>query len=109
MAENTRSYVSADQKVLSVKRHLLDRVPVSQLCDELKISVNTFYNWQRELFENGHLAFAKNGRGAGKVEEVQRQDRTISQDAEVGVHPPDAAVVLGRREMERGRVCETLQ
>ena len=73
MAENIRSYVSADQKVLSVKRHLLDRVPVSQLCDELKISVNTFYNWQRELFENGHLAFAKNGRGAGKVEEVQQQ------------------------------------
>ena len=29
--------------------------------------------WQRELFENGHLAFAKNGRGAGKVEEVQQQ------------------------------------
>lgn len=73
MAENARSYVSADQKVLTVKRHLLDRVPISQLCDELKISVNTFYNWQRELFENGHLAFAKAGRREARVEDVQQQ------------------------------------
>lgn len=73
MAENARSYVSADQKVLTVKRHLLDRVPISQLCDELKISVNTFYNWQRELFENGHLAFAKAGRREARIEDVQQQ------------------------------------
>ena len=73
MAEPTRSYVSADNKVLALKRHLLDQVPISQLCDELRISVNTFYNWQKELFENGHLAFAKVDRRVARVEDAQQK------------------------------------
>lgn len=73
MAETTRSYFTAAQKVYAVKRHLLDQVPVSQLCDELRISVNTFYNWQKELFENGHLAFGTSGRRAGRVEDAQQK------------------------------------
>ena len=62
MAEKTRLYFGAEQKASAVRKHLLDRVPVSQVCEELKISVATFYLWQKELFENAHLAFAKNGR-----------------------------------------------
>lgn len=73
MAETTRNYFAADQKVLAVKRHLLDRVPVSQVCDELKIGVNTFYNWQKELFDNGHLAFGKAGRRNGRTEDVYQK------------------------------------
>jgi transposase len=73
MAEPTRSYVSADNKVLTIKRHLLDKVPISQLCDELRISVNTFYNWQKELFENGHLAFAKIDRRVARAEDAQQK------------------------------------
>jgi hypothetical protein len=33
MSETTRSYHTAEQKVAAVKRHLLDKVPVSQLCE----------------------------------------------------------------------------
>jgi transposase len=73
MSETTRSYHTAEQKVATVKRHLLDKVPVSQLCDELRISVNTFYLWQKELFENGHRAFEKNGRRAARAEEERQQ------------------------------------
>jgi transposase len=72
MSEKTRTYVSAEQKASAVRKHLLDRVPVSQVCDELKVSVATFYLWQKELFENAHLAFAKNGRRDNKrAEEAQ--------------------------------------
>lgn len=73
MAETPRSYFTAAQKVHAVKRHLLDKVPVSQLCDELRVSVNTFYNWQKELFENGHLAFGKSGRRDGRAEDAQQK------------------------------------
>jgi len=38
-------------------------VPISQLCDELQISPNLFYIWQREFFKNGHLAFTKDRKG----------------------------------------------
>ena len=40
-----------------VKRHLLERVPISAICEELKISPNMFYRWPQELFENAHLSF----------------------------------------------------
>jgi hypothetical protein len=32
---NTRRQFSAAEKVVILRRHLLDRVPVSDLCDEL--------------------------------------------------------------------------
>ena len=80
MSETTRSYHTAEQKVAAVKRHLLDKVPVSQLCDELRISVNTFYLWQKELFENGHRAFGMNGRRVARAEE-ERQKRIDALEA----------------------------
>ena len=40
---NKRRYFSADQKVASIRKHLLEQVPISDICDELKISSNLFY------------------------------------------------------------------
>jgi transposase len=48
---------SADQKVAIVRRHLVDGVAVSDLCDEYKIQPTQFYQWQKLLFENGAAAF----------------------------------------------------
>jgi transposase-like protein len=64
---------SAEEKAAAIKRHLVDKVPVSQICDELKISVPTFYLWQRELFENAHLAFRKNGRRDKQAEDAKQR------------------------------------
>jgi transposase-like protein len=73
MAETTRSHCTAEQRAVALKRHLLDKVPVSQLCDELNISVGTFYLWQKELFENAHLTFGKNGRRDKRAEDAQQK------------------------------------
>ena len=56
-----RRHFLGTEKVAILKRHLLDKVPVSDLCDELDIYPNQFYDWLKKFFENGHLAFA-NGR-----------------------------------------------
>jgi hypothetical protein len=32
---------------------LLDKVPVSDLCEELGLQPTVFYRWQKEFFENG--------------------------------------------------------
>ena len=56
---NKRRYFSADQKVASIRKHLLEQEPISDICDELKINTNLFYKWQLEFFENGSKAFAK--------------------------------------------------
>ena len=56
-----RRHFSGTEKVAILKRHLLDKVPVSDLCDELKLYPNQLYAWLKEFFENGHAAF-DNGR-----------------------------------------------
>ena len=67
-----RRHFSGTEKVAILKRHLVDKVPVSDLCDELDIYPNQFYAWLKDFFENGHLAFA-NGRKSKAVEEAKDQ------------------------------------
>src|SRR5262249_38707979 len=38
-------------------RHLIERVPVSDVCDQYKIQPSMLYNWQKQFFENGAAAF----------------------------------------------------
>jgi transposase len=68
----SRRHFSGPEKVAILKRHLLEKTPVSDLCDELDIAPNQFYRWQQELFENGHVAF-DNGRKAKAVEDAQQR------------------------------------
>lgn len=48
-----------EEKVAILKRHLVDKIPVSDLCDECKLQPTVFYRWQKEFFENGASAFVK--------------------------------------------------
>jgi transposase len=66
-----RRHFHDHEKVAILKRHLLDKVPVSDLCDELDLHPNQVYDWLKKFFENGHLAFA-NGRKARAVEDAQQ-------------------------------------
>ena len=66
-----RRHFSGAEKVAILKRHLIDKVPVSDLCDELDIYPNQLYGWLKEFFENGHAAF-DNGRKSKAVEDAQQ-------------------------------------
>jgi transposase len=66
-----RRHFADHEKVAILKRHLIDKVPVSDLCDELDLPPNQVYDWLKKFFENGHLAFA-NGRKARAVEDAQQ-------------------------------------
>src|SRR5450432_151493 len=65
-----RRHFAGTEKVAILKRHLLDKVPVSDLCDELDIYPTQFYAWLKEFFENGHVAF-DNGRKSKAMEDAQ--------------------------------------
>ena len=56
-----RRHFAGTEKVAILKRHLIDKVPISDLCDELGLYPNQVYGWLKEFFENGHAAF-DNGR-----------------------------------------------
>src|ERR1700726_895329 len=66
-----RRHFAGTEKVAILKRHLIDKVPISDLCDELHIYPNQIYGWLKEFFENGHAAF-DNGRKAKAVEDAQQ-------------------------------------
>lgn len=56
MKKQRRKY-SAEEKVKILRRHLIDKVPVSDLCDEYGFHPTIFYRWQKAFFENGKAAF----------------------------------------------------
>ena len=68
-----RKHYTAEEKVVILRRHLLDKVPVSDLCEELSLKPTVFYRWQKEFFENGASAFQSKERPARQVEEKQKR------------------------------------
>ena len=70
MTKRRRNF-SGEEKVAVLRRHLLEQVPVSELCDELGLAPTVFYRWQKEFFENGAAAFEKNPKGKRKQESQQ--------------------------------------
>ena len=70
MAEQRKHY-TADEKVSILRRHLLEHVPVSKLCDERSLQPTVFYRWQKELFENGTAAFGRQTRSDKATEHQQ--------------------------------------
>ena len=53
------------ERVAILRRHLLDHVPVSDLCDEHQLSPTLFYSWQKTFFENGPAAFERKNASPG--------------------------------------------
>ena len=59
MSKKQRRHFDGEQKVAIVKRHLVDKVPVSDVCEEHQMHPTQFYQWQRQLFEHGAAAFER--------------------------------------------------
>ena len=52
-----RGRYSAQEKMAALRKHLVEEVPVSDICDELGIQPRLFYDWQRVLFSSGEHVF----------------------------------------------------
>lgn len=70
-----RKHLTPEQKLSIVRRHLVEKVPISDLCDEFQIHATQIYTWQKQLFENGTLAFERRANGANQ----RRQDAAAAQ------------------------------
>lgn len=71
----SRAYSPAE-RVAILKRYLVEKVPISDLCDQYDIHVNLFHAWLKTFFENGAAAF-KSSRPIKAVE--QAKDKKIEQ------------------------------
>ena len=67
-----RKHHTAEEKVAILRRHFLEKVPISDLCEETGIHPTVFYRWQKEFFENGAAAFQSN-RAASKPTSAEKR------------------------------------
>lgn len=80
-----RKHVNADQKVAILKRYLVEKTPISDLCDEYGIQPSRVYQWQKVFFENGAAAFERSGRRGDDTKErkVAALEAKVQQKNEV--------------------------
>lgn len=84
-----RRKFSAQQKVQILRQHLVEKVPISEVCDQNGIQPTQFYQWQKVFFENGAAAFEKspnkrNGIRNNKLEQkVSHLEAKLSHKDEV--------------------------
>ena len=50
---------TAEEKVALLRRHLVDKISVSEICREHQLQPTVFYRWQQEFFEHGASAFQR--------------------------------------------------
>ena len=63
-----------DQKVSIVRRRLIEKVPISDLCDEFGVHATQIYTWQRQLFENAAPIFE---RRPNKANQRRQEDAAV--------------------------------
>jgi transposase-like protein len=64
-----RKHYTPEEKGAILRRHLVEGVPISDLCDELRLQPTVFYRWQKEFFENGAAAFQQRERTNHQAEQ----------------------------------------
>jgi transposase-like protein len=71
-----RRHFTPEQKVALLRLHLLEKKPVSDICQEHNLAVTLFYLWQKQFFENGAAAFADTGKR--RKAQADAKDRKIA-------------------------------
>src|SRR6516225_3560853 len=78
-----RRHFPGPERVAILKRHLVEKVPVSDLCDELDIGPSLFYRWQKEFFENDRKSKAVEDAKQRRIEQLeaklQRKNEVLSE------------------------------
>ena len=68
-----RKRLTPEAKATIVRRHLVDKVPISDLCDEYGVQPTSIYGWLRQVYDNLGLALegpGRQGQGASSREQA---------------------------------------
>jgi len=83
-----RKHFTAEEKVGILRRHLIEKVAVSQVCEEAGVQPTQFYRWQQTFFENGAAAFERQSKPETSAREqriafleskLQRKDEVLAE------------------------------
>jgi len=68
-----RRHWNADEKIKLLRRHLIENVPISKICEEARLAPSLFHRWQEQLFQNAALALE--GKRPERNQEQQRIEK----------------------------------
>ncbi|SRR6266403_977567 len=87
MSNKARKHFSATEKIAILRKHLIERVAVSELCEQYHIAPTVFYHWQKQLFENGAAVFSNGTKEKAKPtqqeEKITQLEQKLQRKAEV--------------------------
>jgi transposase len=73
MENHEKKSYTPQEKVAILKRHLVEKKTVPDLCDEYHLHPTVFYRWLKIFFDNGASAFGPPPRAERQVEERQQR------------------------------------
>ena len=79
MAKRQGRRFTGTEKSGAIKRHLIDKVALSDLCDELGLQPTPFYQWQKQLFEGAAQVFERQPNNASRNRQQEAQVKRIEQ------------------------------
>jgi len=86
MARKRKQY-TGEEKLAILRKHLLEGVAVSDICDEHDLQPTVFYRWQKQLFEEGAVVFRRpNDREAKKLQRqvIQLEEKLVKKNEVLG-------------------------
>ena len=75
MPHKPRRSFTAEQRAAILRRHHIDKVPVSKVCEEEQSQPSLFYYWQKQLFENAIAALQPSD--APRVKELEKENESL--------------------------------
>ena len=72
-----RKTLAGPEKLAILKRYLVEKVPISDLCDQHGLQPSQIYYWQAQLFEHGAGIFERKPGRQASAESAK--DRKIAQ------------------------------
>ncbi len=81
-----RRHFSPQDKVTILREHLVDRKPISEICEKHQIQPTLFYNWQKTFFENGAAAFERTGaprKSSAELKKIEKLEAKLQRKDEV--------------------------
>ena len=72
-----RKTLAGPEKLAILRRYLVEKVPISDLCDQYGLQPSQVYYWQAQLFEHGASIFERKPGRQASAESAK--DRKIAQ------------------------------
>ncbi len=92
MSKRARRHFSTEQKVAILKRLMVDKIPMSELCEEYKLQPSVVCQWQRQVFENMGAVFAGGAGGPGRPPSREKQLATRVEQLEAKLAKKDGVI-----------------